>query len=382
MKAVMLRGDSRQSGLVPDAIWAVLLLPVFLIGCASTPDPEDTQPLFYPSLPNPPRIQFLKTYTTTNDLGRDKSALAEFVVGQQDRESALVEKPYGVGIHGGNIYVVDTRGPGYGVFDLNLRKFRFVAGNGAGVMRKPINITIDANGIKYVTDTGRNQVLVYDQNDRFLRAYGKTNQFKPSDVALLEDKLYIADVGNHRIHVLDRQSGKTLLQFGKPGSKPGELFHPTNLAISPDKTVLVSDTSNYRIQEFSSDGKYLRHFGSVGSGLGKFARPKGIAIDHDKRLYIVDAAFENVQILNPDGKLLLFFGGPGDKRGNINLPTKITIDYVNAPLFQQYAAPGFDIEYLILVASQFGVNKVNVYGFGKMRGLNYPSTEQEFGNAR
>ena len=36
--------------------------------------------------------------------------------------------------------------------------------------------------------------------------------------------------------------------------------------------------------------------------------------------------------------------------------------------FRRYAAPGFDIEYVVLVASQFGVNKVVAYGFGTYRG--------------
>lgn len=378
----MLRGSYYHTVYLPPVIWLIVALPVFLFGCATAPTTDDNQPIFYPSLPNPPRIQFLKTFTTQDDLGKKASALAEFVAGDTQSDAGLIEKPYGVAIHDGKIYVVDTRGPGYGVFDLNLKRFRFVAGNGAGVMRKPINITIDSDGTKFVTDTGRGQVLVYDQNDRFVRAYGKTNEFKPSDVALIDNRIYIADVGNHRIHVLDRQSGKALKHFGKTGSKPGELYHPTNLAVSPDKTLFVSDTSNYRIQEFSADGKYLRHFGSVGSGLGKFARPKGIAIDRDSRLYIVDAAFENIQVLNRDGKLLLFFGEPGDRRSNINLPTKVVIDYNNAPLFQQYASPDFQIEYIILVASQFGVNKVNVYGFGKIRGLDYPNAAQEQGEAR
>ena len=80
--------------------------------------------------------------------------------------------------------------------------------------------------------------------------------------------------------------------------------------------------------------------------------------------------------------MLLFFGEPGDRRSNINLPTKVVIDYNNVALFQQYAAPEFQIEYVILVASQFGVNKVNVYGFGKMRGLDYPNASLEQGKAR
>ena len=31
---------------------------------------------------------------------------------------------------------------------------------------------------------------------------------------------------------------------------------------------------------------------------------------------------------------------------------------------EQYAAPGFQLEYLVLASNQFGDRKVNVYGFG------------------
>lgn len=377
----MLRGELTSRYAFRTGV-LVSVMAFLLAACTSTPQIEDTGPIFYPSLPNPPRIQFLKTFSTKTDLGKKKSALADFIAGSQDRETDLINKPYGVAIHQGKIFVVDTRGSGYGIFDLVLKEYRFVAGNAGGVMRKPINITIDESGNRYVTDTGRNQVLMFGPDDRFIRAYGTEKQFKPSDVAVLGDRLYVVDVGQHKIHVLDRDTGSALFQFGKGGSKQGELFHPTNLAVSQQKTIFVSDTSNYRVQEFTADGKFLRQIGSVGSGLGKFARPKGIAVDHDGRLYVVDAAFENVQILNRDGKLFLFFGQPGDKRSNINLPTKVVIDYANAPLFQQFAAPGFQIEYVILVASQFGVNKVNVYGFGKLAGINYPSVTQEVGGTR
>jgi hypothetical protein len=45
------------------------------------------------------------------------------------------------------------------------------------------------------------------------------------------------------------------------------------------------------------------------------------------------------------------------------LPAGLCVDYENAGLFQKYAAPGFKIEYLILVTNQAGPNKVSVYGF-------------------
>ena len=60
----------------------------------------------------------------------------------------------------------------------------------------------------------------------------------------------------------------------------------------------------------------------------------------------------------------MYFGGAGNGRGKLNLPTVVKIDYDSVEYFRKYAAPGFEIEYLVIVASQFGINKVSVFGFG------------------
>jgi hypothetical protein len=51
--------------------------------------------------------------------------------------------------------------------------------------------------------------------------------------------------------------------------------------------------------------------------------------------------------------------------GGLNIPAKVEIDYENVDLFADLAAPGHQLEYLILVTSQFGSRKVSVFGFLK-----------------
>ncbi|MDH5189912.1 MAG: hypothetical protein OEW89_01535 [Gammaproteobacteria bacterium] len=360
-------------------LWHVLgLLSVLVLsGCAGVSTTKTEESVFYPALPTPPRIQYLARFSSSNDLAADNSSFKQFVVGKESSSSHLVQKPYGVAVHEGKIYVVDTRGSGYGIFDLKNNRTDFIHGFGGGKMDKPINITIDTNGTKYITDTERNKVLVFDKNDQFVRAYGRKDQFKPIDVAVINNRLYISDLYHHRIVVLDKDTGKTLFTFGTPGSKEGELFQPTNLTLSADKHLYISDTGNFRIQKYTLDGKFVRTYGSIGATVGKFARPKGISVDKTGRLFIIDAAFENIQIMDKTGTPLMFFAGPGDKTGNINLPTDIVIDYDNVKYFQKYADPKFKLEYIVLVASQFGINKVTVFGFGKMQGMDYSAPKPE-----
>ena len=199
-----------------------------------------------------------------------------------------------------------------------------------------------------------------------MRTIGEAGQFKPVDVAVYKEHLYVTDIAHQKIHVLDKLTGQPMFTFGEPGSDPGKMAHPTNLALGPDGTVYLSDMTNFRVQHFTPEGEFIRQLGSVGTGYGQFARPKGVAVDREGRIYVADAAFQNVQLFDDDGAVLMFFGGPGDGPGSMYLPTAVKIDYDNVGLFRKYAAPGFEIEYLILVANQFGQNKVAVYGFGAM----------------
>jgi DNA-binding beta-propeller fold protein YncE len=356
---------------IVNLLFVSFIFSAILSGCAGLSEKEQGG-VFYPSLPNPPRIQYLTSFSDPRDLSSDGSGFSDFILGSEDQGATLIKKPYGVAIKDGVLYVVDIRGPGYALFDLKNKKFDVIYGSFSGKMRKPINITVDTDGTKYISDTIRSLVLVYDNKNKFLKVIGDGESFKPSDVLIAENKLIITDIKNHRIVVLDKTTDRELYTIGSVGSKQGELFFPTNLALGPDNYLYVSETGNFRVQKFTLQGEFVKSFGEVGTGLGQFARPKGVAVDREGRIHVVDAAFENVQIINKDGKLLMFYGEPGSSKANLNLPTDIFIDYDNVAYFKKYARPGFDLQYIILVSSQFGNSKVNVFGFGRMRNMDYP----------
>jgi len=355
----------------PYAFFAVFLAILVLAGCATPPKPQEEKkeagPVFYPPLPNPPRIQFLTSFSGAKDLKKkEKSGLATFVLGKESIEEKMLKKPYGVTLFDGKLYVVDSSSGGYAIFDLKNDTFHTVGG-----LKKPINIAIDAEGNKYITDTILKQVLVFDRGDNRIKAFGQIGEMKPSGIAILGNKLFVTDLKNHQVRVLDKVSGEFLYTIGTAGSDEGKFVYPTNIAVGPDGNLYVSDSANFRVEVFSPEGRFIRKLGEVGTSLGNFARPKGIAVDRKRHTYVVDAAFQNVQVFNSEGMLLLFFAEPGIGPGQLYLPTDISIDYENVAYFQPYAAPGFQLEYVILVSNQFGPNKVNVYGFGKMQGMDY-----------
>ena len=339
---------------------------------------QDEKPLFYPPLPDAPRIQYLTSYTVPSDVEEKEEKksgwLSDFVLGEEANEEDIgPNKPYGVSLKNGQIHVVDTRGSGYAIFDVARKEYRFREGSGVAAMPKPINIEIDEDGTKYIADTGRDQILVFDRDDEFVRAIGTSGQFRPTDMLVDGERLYVIDIYEHRVVVLDKNTDEELFTFGKPSDDYDGLLHPTNVAMGPNKHLYISDTSKFRVQEFTRDGQFVKTYGAgVGTAPGSFARPKGVAVDREGRVYVVDAAFERVQVFNEEGQLLMFFGEPGATHiSGLDLPTDIDIDYDSVRYFQQFADPEFELEFIIAVANQFGYSKVNVFGFGRHKSMSY-----------
>ena len=352
--------------------WRALMLGggclglALLAGCSTPTSPAPRKFTFFPSPPDEPRIQFLTAFAGDAQMGRSRS-FADFITGEQKTANPLV-KPYGLAVHGGKIFVCDTVAHNIEVFDLQKKRATYFEPQGEGKLRLPINISVDADGTRYVADTGREQVMIYGKDGTFVTAMGKRDEMKPSDVAITADRLYLTDLKNHAVRVFNKADRKLLFTIPLDEKNEKEkLFSPTNLALDQTgKRLLVSDTGANRVQIYDLDGKYIRTIGQQGVGAGMFARPKGVAADRAGLAYVVDAATQVVQVFDAEGRLLLFFGQAGaSTRGEVVLPAAVKVDYDHVSYFQKYVAPGYQCEYLILVTSQFGGQKVSVYGFLK-----------------
>lgn len=321
-------------------------------------------PVFYPGGSEQPRIQFLQTINGSNFFGAANpygNRFPNYHPGDLPETNPL-DGPYGVTVAGGKIFVCDQLKKTIAAFDL-VKKETVNFGDDKLVL--PINIAVGADGTRYIADAGAGRVVVYDAKNVYVASYGKDG-FKPVDVIVSKGKLYAVDVDASQVVAMSMK-GDELFRFGGTGSSDGQLYKPTNLTSDADGNIYVSDMINGRVSVFSEQGKFQRNVGKLGDALGQFARPKGVAVDREGRLYAVDAAFENVQIFNKEGKLLMPFGVVGNVPGGVNMPQKIALDYDHTKYFADKVAPGYGIEYLIMVTNQTGENKVNVYGFLKKK---------------
>ena len=371
-----------------------LVVMGFITGCATRFARETAAPIFYPSAPDTPRLQFLTSYSSSDDAG-ERNWLLDFLVGR--RPAKPIGKPYGVALGQGRIYVGDTGIAAVETLALDERRLSYFSPRGAGRFSVPANLALDEDGSLYVADAGRGQVLIFNTQQKFTRAIGARpavnipsfmggvkpagqatvpddgsigteTPMKPTGVALAGGRVYIADPLTHSVRVFDKQTHQQVLLI--PADKHdarGKLYSPTNLAVDRQGCIYVSDIGGFCVQKYDVKGNFLRTFGQQGDRPGECIRPKGVAVDKEGRLYVVDAAAQVVQIFDAEGKLLMYFGEPNESEHALILPAGIAIDYANTGRFQKFVAPGFQIEYLVVVVSQFGPSLVNVFGFLKPR---------------
>jgi sugar lactone lactonase YvrE len=339
-------------------------------------------------------VQFLVSYSSEEDLGGGPSRFASFVIGKKPVQKPIA-KPYGLALRDGALYVCDAGASSIDILDLRARQMRYFTPSGDGELVTPVNIAVDFDGTRYIADSARGQVLVFGPDDAYRGALGEKAQQKgrahgagpaesdtaeaagtaggmrPTDVLIQGDRLYVADLRNHCARVYDKTTWKEVFTIPRDpagADSVSRLYAPTNLAMDEQGRLYASDLGAFRVQQYDTDGRFLRSFGAgAGDRPGEFARPKGIAVDREGRLYVVDAASQVVQVFDAEGRLLMYFGEQQGDAPGLDLPAKVAIDYDHLDFFRQYADPSFEVEHLILVSSQYGDRKLNVFGFGHRR---------------
>jgi DNA-binding beta-propeller fold protein YncE len=179
--------------------------------------------------------------------------------------------------------------------------------------------------------------------------------------------LFVADFHGQCIKVFDRHTGAFLRKIGEAGPDDGQFVRPITVRVNNRGQIVTIDVMKCRVQTFERNGKFVFAFGQMGNHPGDLVRPKHMSIDANGFMYIADAAFNNVQVFDDEGKVVDYFGSPGTHPGSMDLPAGVFVQEGDVDLFKAYVHPAFQAERLILVANQFGPNRVSVYAQGHLK---------------
>jgi len=358
----------------PILFTAALALLASLIGCAAQPNAaapveQLTQYSFWPDAPNEPHIQYLTSFNSSADveLKQKKTTGLDQMIYGDDRQQVLpIVKPYGVRMFNGCIYVCEIRTKGITILDLRNKQTRIMGATGKNALGKAVDLAISPEGYKYVVDTEKNAIVVFDQKDSYAGTF-PLKDAAPVAATVWQNLLYVVDYKNAHVKVLDRSNGQLLRTFGERGGEDGQFIGAIAICTDKQGNIYVSDAIRAHVQKFSPEGKFLLGFGEPGDRPGNFIRPKHMGVGSDGRVHIVDAAYNNVQVFDPDGQVEGYYGTGGSFPGAMNLPAGLDVNETDLDLFQKFIHPAFQADRLIVVANQFGNQKISVYAMGHLK---------------
>jgi DNA-binding beta-propeller fold protein YncE len=233
----------------------------------------------------------------------------------------------------GHLLVTDASHAWVQAFDKASGKFlaRFGGkGDDDHNLDKPEGIAVDPDGNVFVGDYATGFIKKYDPSYRWLMTFSEYGSqpgqnMKSEFMDIRDGRLYLPDVGNHRVNVFEL-SGKPLFEFGGPGNAPGKFNNPEAAKFSSDGRLHVSDLMNDRIQIFDAEGKLLAVWGRTGSGAGELRAPAGLAVDRHDNVYVTEIGNNRVQVLDKTGKHLAMWGRKGSGNGEFGNLHGIIVD--------------------------------------------------------
>jgi YVTN family beta-propeller protein len=142
---------------------------------------------------------------------------------------------------------------------------------------------------------------------------------RPHDLVVAPDGrlLYVADMGNDVVRVLDPETLATVGQIGA-----GELSSPHDVAFDGDGRLLVADTGNDRVARYALEGTGGR---LVGELVGDLSSPEGVAVGPDGRIYVTNASGSDVVVF-ADGRVVARAGRRGAGPNEYVRPHDIHVD--------------------------------------------------------
>jgi sugar lactone lactonase YvrE len=193
----------------------------------------------------------------------------------------------------------------------------------AAAMGASSDVAFDSKGHLYVLSRGAKPLTEFDENGKFIRAFGDGLFTRSHGIRIDKDgNIWTTDVGAHTVMKLSPK-GEVLLTLGTKG-KAGEwneaagtqLFsEPNDIVFGNNGDLFVTQghtpgagrggvPQNPGVLKFDKNGKFIKFWGGKGTEPGKFDVAHGIAIDAKGLLWVTDRENERIQIFDQDGKYI------------------------------------------------------------------------------
>ncbi len=164
-------------------------------------------------------------------------------------------------------------------------------GAGDGGLNWPSTIAPVGNGV-VIADTYNHRIVRWDPDTG--TRWTATGFKYPKDVKVHGSSVYVADALNRRIVTLRLSDGARLSAFGA-----GVLHRVEGVVVASDGDVWVTDTAANRLVEFSPSGAVKQTFGSKGAAHGQFWEPTNLQLRRDSTgdlLYVADTFNDRIEV--------------------------------------------------------------------------------------
>jgi DNA-binding beta-propeller fold protein YncE len=180
-------------------------------------------------------------------------------------------------------------------------------------------VAFDSKGHLYVLSRGAAAITEFDENGKFIRAFGEGLFVRSHGLRIDKDgNLWTTDVSAHTVMKLSPK-GEVLLTLGTKG-KAGEwneaagtrLFNePNDIALAANGDIFITQghtpgagKGDPRVLKFDHNGKFIKSWGGKGTEPGKFDVAHGLAIDAKGLLWVTDRENQRIQIFDQEGKYI------------------------------------------------------------------------------
>src|SRR5437016_5466800 len=269
---------------------------------------------------------------------------------------ACLNEPKSITVDGRGLYIADSENHRIRKVDLTTGLITTVVGKGGSATpTHPSPLEGEGQGGGDELDPLADPVKVKDEKVvqladqsgtvRFLVGSAEKGRFKgdggPATKAMLNepvalaldeqrDLLYIADLANYRVRVVDLETGRITTYAGNgereydgDGHQAAHaaLSGPSGVALDAEGNLYIADTFSGRIRRVdlatrtistvAGDGTAYRYQGMPNEFSTSLSRPAGIALAADGTLYITDSDHHLIRKWNPKTKIITAIAGNG-----------------------------------------------------------------------